>query len=590
MKRAKKLTLLLILVLCISMILSGCGIIDSIYDTAEVIADLISDDSSGRNNDDDDDDDNSKPGNGHHGGGNVAVASIEEQYRLLVDKQNVWYVSRIDTSNYWVSYGISDLDNNGRIEVVQRIESIYAYDEPGTVTVYEVNERCDDLYEVEIEYNGEVAPDICDIYGGYETYDGIVYGTYVYDYYADAYMTYYVISMEDGVITGEVMKYATVDWADYDYSYYDANGNSLTSDEFYNLEIYNSYGGANYIGRYLYMSDIEDITYPNGVADGNDLYCFAEHGYNVFMNPSLSYETYDAELTIYTDPNSAEYQALDNVLVVNPGAPGVPVRFKMTNDMYFGLIDGAWSEELEYFRRDSYGDLAYYNRVYELNIDIPSDDEYINQIIICGSCEISVDEKHFGTYNGSYTIRLSEYVENIITEDSRFTNALAIVAYNVFKAGSVDKFTFDEDYFYETVSEVITYLYDYDDEIILPDQYYLDVMRSLFDWCWYYYYDYDTYDSSCMIKQHYDDYDNCNIFSDEYSSKYYVDKYVHYIIPEVDYSEAFEHLVDVYIYYDDDIPYDIDYIFTDGDGNNETISVNVYKNDVAFGICASYIY
>ena len=65
---------------------------------------------------------------------------IEKQLNLIMNNKNLWYK---DTEFEKYSYAVTDLDKNGRIEIISSVcqgTGIYTYTE-----IYEVNESMDDL-------------------------------------------------------------------------------------------------------------------------------------------------------------------------------------------------------------------------------------------------------------------------------------------------------------------------------------------------------------------------------------------------------------------------------------------------------------
>ena len=599
MKKKKYLAIVMVMILCMSMLLTGCGIIDTIGSLAEGAADAIMGGRNSNNRDDDDDDEDdddddddrqgSGSGNGHgNGGSQLAYVDVEEQYKLLVDLRNKWYEGGNGSNRTSTSYGVSDLDNNGRIELIKEVFNYYSYSED--YVVLEVNANCDGLNEVEFIYDGHGKPDITEIYYAYEKSDGYYYSISNYTY-GDAdvyYIDYYTITMRDCVITAELFKYCEVDTDTYNSTYYDQDGNRVDENEFYDIE---DPGYSNYtdcVIRNISMQYPEEITYTDGAASDTDLYYFLEHGYNVFMDSDLAYGRYDSELTIYTDPNSAEYQALEDVVVLNEGAHGSPVRFTMSADTYFGVVNGYWNAYLEVLSTYDYCDDVFYNRAYELILNL---DEENSQAVVFGFDRIRVDEENFGSHRGTYVLNMESVQAGSLTEDSRYVKALGIVAYEVYAAGSESNFTGNEDCYYKAMAEVVNYIYDVQEDVKNVAYRYYDMIEdSFFYWNWHRYY-YDTHDSDYVIVYH-ESGDGCEIDHDPYIDEYmYHDGIVHYVVGKCDYSEAFEAYDSVDIRCESDgTPYMIDYSFIDDHGNTVVVSFDIYgDSDSAFGIVANYI-
>ena len=594
MKKNKCIVVLLVMVMSFSMVMTGCGFSDAVDSMSEKLSDLFGGRNNSRHSNDDDDDDDDKhngkkPGSGNsnsHGNAQAVDVDLETQYQLLAGMNRSWFLgSHYDQSRYEVTYGITDLDGNGRLEVIQKVEGAYAND--SSLIILEVNESGDGLNEVQVVFDGHAYPDVSKISSAYETSEGYYYSTYDYafdtDYY---YLDYYVLKMENGVINAQMIKYAKVEIESYDYSYFDAQGNPIADSEFYGFDMEDSIGEYSYVSRYVTMEDEARIAFPKQTADNTDLYYFVEHNYTIFEDRGLSYGDYDGTLTIYTDPSLADYQALEDVVVLNEGAGGVPVRFTFDSDSGFGLLDGVWSDELGCFISEGYCEELYYNRAYEINLNIPDNGE-IGQVISYGNVMLGVTEANFGKKNGTYTVKIGEYIEGGLTTDSTYVKALGIVAYEVYKAGGKTAFTGDEELFYKTFAEVATYLMDVNDSIIIRYDYYDKIMKAFFDWDWEaFYYDGDL--GKNYVEYHDFD-DGCIIFNDDYHDE--EDNYsAHYRVYEMDYLEALNAVENVEMEYYHDSPSTLIYSF--GSSNGSATEINFSINGTchaAFGVAAVFL-
>ncbi|MCQ2493679.1 MAG: hypothetical protein MJ104_03675 [Lachnospiraceae bacterium] len=593
--KKKKAAVLTVFILILSMVLTGCGVADSFQYIAHKIAVAITNGEIDNDSDDNDDDDDNG-GSGSHGsnGSNVAAAFLEDQYEVMIANQTKWFVgNRIDTDRFLVGYGVTDLDNDGFIEIVRVIDDNNDFSTESAV--FEVNEDCDGINEIKIEYNGHAMPDIGSLYSAYEFKDNFYYNCYCYQYnFTDSinYVDYYLVYMEDNVIHCEVIKSECTDYNTYEVSYYNGDGNEIDEDEYDRLDVDWLKNGGDYISRSICMQECSDISRPYGEVTDTDLYYFLEHGYKTFMDFAWTMGIYYGELTVYTDPDSAEYKALEDVVVLNPDASGVHVRFTSNLDEYFDVIEGYWSDELEGFMYDGYvWNEMYFNRAYELILDIDGSEDCM-QMVRYGFKSIPVNEENFGKQNGTYTIKDDDYRAKTVSEEDRLVKALGIVAYELYKCGSEDAFADDDELYCKTMAELVTYLYGFEEDTFnLPDVYRDKLNDTFFAWNWSASYLQPLYEGEYM-SYHYGS-DDCDVLSDPYVKTWYPDGEIeHWEIQWTDYSEAMNADMDVVIeeIYSG-IPYQISYIFHGGAGKNDaSITFGMSSESTgAFGYTAYYL-
>ncbi|MBO4608857.1 MAG: hypothetical protein J5696_03195 [Lachnospiraceae bacterium] len=144
--RKKYFALILACIMCSSLFFTGCG------KTAEepVTEEDDEDDDDRHDKDDDDDDDDDEK--------DVYVESIDadtlaDQIKVFVKNKKLWTVSNEMTVELEdAAYCVTDLDHNGRCEIIVMTESAYS-----TVTdmrIYEITEKGDAFKEADFDYTG----------------------------------------------------------------------------------------------------------------------------------------------------------------------------------------------------------------------------------------------------------------------------------------------------------------------------------------------------------------------------------------------------------------------------------------------------
>lgn len=594
--RKNKLLPYVLIAFIVASLLTGCGPVDTMNDIAYTIADAIG---GGNSNvsDDDDDHDNGHTGNGNNGSGHNGSgtgnshhstgkepAPIEEQFELVSKLRNKWFAGNRVPDGTELSYAVCDFDGNGRIEIVQM--TLKQYGLVKDYVVLEVNEDCDALYEVEIRYDGEVFPDLSNISQTYITDNGDYYSASSYGYTQDDATTIeYIVKMEDGVITAQTFRYYKMSYDDFSVTYYDSKGNKLASSSaYYALELENFIGGYEWENRWFSEAQFGEISmYDNDASDG-DLYTFIEHSYGLFMDGELADGDFDGELTIYTDSNSADYQSLENVYVLNEGATGnARIRFKASKDAYFGLNDGVWNNELEILETDSRDINIYYNRVYELIVN--ASDTNPTQEIHYGTCSMLITEEYFGSQNGTYTIKVGDVLGRRIDAESRFTQALGIVAYEVAQVGDCNKFSSDEESFCNTAAEIVSFIYGLENEATIPAHYYYKIEDSLLNWTWrIFYYDEPAVDSVV----YHNEYDDGCIDENEYDEDYVNLYRGHYVVQAMEYEKKLQAVSNIEFYYNHNGEVsEVEYTIQMPDGEKVKVMFEIESDsDCAFGISA----
>ena len=145
--RKKYLALLLSVIMCSSVFFTGCGRTADEPVIEEDEEDEDDDDDDDR--DDDEDDENEK---------NVYVESIDEdtlaeQIKVFVKNKKLWTVSgemTIELDN--AAYCVTDLDHNGRSEIIVMTES--AYSSVTDMRIFEITEKGDAFKEADLDYSG----------------------------------------------------------------------------------------------------------------------------------------------------------------------------------------------------------------------------------------------------------------------------------------------------------------------------------------------------------------------------------------------------------------------------------------------------
>ncbi|MCR4793071.1 MAG: hypothetical protein K5871_09980 [Lachnospiraceae bacterium] len=264
MKR-KYLALFLACVLCTSVFVSGCG---NSQDTSVEDDDDDDDDDDWDDDDeedDDDDDDNEDDSQDRHDTDEeekpVYVRSIDKntllsQIKVFVKNKEIWSVpATMGDGIYNAAYSVTDLDHNGRAELLVLTESDYS--DSCTVRVFEISENGDSFTEAEWEYSGidvtrDNAPDLINHpfpetyydeksgqthYITHNTYDNGNgdYGTCMVDFtYSNGKVSCYTFAALRVYESYDI----TTDSVDYRYVYYDPDGEASEEDFIEYLDTY----------------------------------------------------------------------------------------------------------------------------------------------------------------------------------------------------------------------------------------------------------------------------------------------------------------------------------------------------------------
>ena len=145
--KKKYLALILACIMCSSLFFTGCGKTAEEPVAEEDDEDEDDDDDKAEDEDDDDEDDKS-----------VYVESIDEdtladQIKVFVKNKKLWTVSNEMTVELEdAAYCVTDLDHNGRCEIIVMTES--AYSTVTDIRIYEITEKGDAFREADMDYTG----------------------------------------------------------------------------------------------------------------------------------------------------------------------------------------------------------------------------------------------------------------------------------------------------------------------------------------------------------------------------------------------------------------------------------------------------
>lgn len=148
--KKKYLALILACVMCSSLFLSSCG-----RTAEEPVAEEDEDeedDDDDRHDKDDDDDDNDDDEEKNVYVGTIDADTLADQIKVFVKNKKLWTVSDMSVELEDAAYCVTDLDHNGRCEIIVMIESAYS-----TVTdmlIYEITENGDAFKQADWEYTG----------------------------------------------------------------------------------------------------------------------------------------------------------------------------------------------------------------------------------------------------------------------------------------------------------------------------------------------------------------------------------------------------------------------------------------------------
>lgn len=163
--------------------------------------------------------------------------SIQAQLELIVDHVDEWAFT-MDYANDVYEYAVTDLDKNGRLEIIAANmggTGYYTYS-----NFYEVNETFDGLQLCERDVEeGESQADLgdADVDAYYDSETGVIY--YMFrDYIKNGAAEYYgvqiAVSLVDGKLTEEPIAFYSEIYTDSgcDISYRDAEGQEITAEEY----------------------------------------------------------------------------------------------------------------------------------------------------------------------------------------------------------------------------------------------------------------------------------------------------------------------------------------------------------------------
>ncbi len=311
MKR-KYLALIMSCFLCTSLFVTGCG------KTAEVMEEDDEDEDDEEEDDDDDEDDDDEDDKDDEDDDDQdekpsAVQIVKEidgdtlldQLRVFIDNKDQWAKNEPDDGAIdKIGYCITDLDHNGRAELIVTRNSDYStYSES---LIYEINENGDGIVPVSLSYSasvvtGDQVPDLME-YGYLESYfdkekSEVHYlGTGNFDNGNGNYGAVFseMIKKGEEVVIDDYLTISvqeTVDQETYEYSYdheYFSGDDTISESEYY--DIIGSYPEGittkpvflGYYQRYyyqdLYLKDLDDVSLKNVLYDS---YCV----FNGTVNP-----------------------------------------------------------------------------------------------------------------------------------------------------------------------------------------------------------------------------------------------------------------------------------------------------------------
>ena len=167
-----------------------------------------------------------------------SIENLDDQLKLIAEKADEW---KIDELDQWV-YAITDLDENGRLEVVSA--SVGGTGNYTNAYYYEVDESFTKLEPVKTEYEqGDSEPDVtvelADVYSNPETGEKFyIFSDMLKISAGEMYDFVYSISLKDGNLAAEVIgsSYMSTDGEDeVETLYYDAEENEITEDEYIDI-------------------------------------------------------------------------------------------------------------------------------------------------------------------------------------------------------------------------------------------------------------------------------------------------------------------------------------------------------------------
>ncbi|MCQ2494059.1 MAG: hypothetical protein MJ104_05605 [Lachnospiraceae bacterium] len=278
-----------------AVLISGCSFADLTGDH-EVV--LQEEDEEDEDDADEDKDADSDSDNDEEDDADIVVEmSIDDQIALIADKKNDWLPK--EDVNYFRSAAITDLDCDGRLEVVAA-QSVNAAAIDVDFKIYEVDNAGTGLNEFDIEFDSsESMPDL--LVSGIIQYatasaDGEPIAYYMQDSLMYGYTAgqdrKFIMTFEDNKLVIEKIGYATRDYnnpsADVYYGRYD---NVISEDDFYKAE--DEYFKSKISGSYRYAYQSWDFVSIGADVSAKEL--------------SASYENYKRYSSMNEYYGSGEY-------------------------------------------------------------------------------------------------------------------------------------------------------------------------------------------------------------------------------------------------------------------------------------------
>ena len=165
----------------------------------------------------------------------------DAQLRLIADSVEEWAVL-FDYADDRVGYAVTDLDGNGRLEVIAAQEGgtgIYTY-----ASFYEVNDTYTALEKLRYDFpEGHSQPDLMDE-GAIPLFYGENTGTHIYVFrdwgkssFYESWVSFWSLTLRDGEITTTPIATRVTEYHDSGetHTYTDGSGNTITKGDFVNL-------------------------------------------------------------------------------------------------------------------------------------------------------------------------------------------------------------------------------------------------------------------------------------------------------------------------------------------------------------------
>ncbi|MGN0513649.1 MAG: hypothetical protein ACI4GD_05170 [Lachnospiraceae bacterium] len=377
---------------------------------------------------------------------------IETQTKCIAEHSNEW-INKDDKGETHF-YAVTDLDYNGRLEVVDTCCSGSGFF--STTVIYEVNEKADGFNVIHFPEN--VEPDILNGYASCYT-EGNEHWYIMEDSVYDDLVsnnTVYAIMLENGNIQSKVIGSYTTDYSNADtynllVEYRNADGVIISEDEYYGLQ-------DEMFGYYEWSMVTLDFRM---IEDYDDLTDFAKDSYNSFMMPVSGWDSDGSyELSIYTNPLSEAYNAAASDVNKLDGVAGgaIPVRFVCTEDnVEVKLEKVEWIEEYNYFHTTEYIFDIYTekDKIYEfpatLSEGIP---QYRLNIYYWGDSNVwYLSEDGYGDSDVIVLDAFGEHEERELTADDAIISLCKAYAGMLSEAGSIEKL--EGEYFWKTVGNAV---------------------------------------------------------------------------------------------------------------------------------------